>query len=187
MVYHFDVFAVQWLNAWVFWKPWVDALIVFCVEWLPWWVVVGLLAFGLLALLRRYAQYRRRNWEMIFVAFAAAVLARFGVTQLIRFFYNRPRPFEVLPTLRLLVRHDGGGSFPSGHATFFFAIAAVVSRYYPKTGILFYAAVILLSISRVVVGIHWPSDIVGGAAAGIAVGLLCEWAVRKYRQSKTAA
>ncbi|MDP3727351.1 MAG: phosphatase PAP2 family protein, partial [bacterium] len=72
----------------------------------------------------------------------------------------------------------------SGHAAFFFALAAVVGRYYPKTSVLFYAAAFSLAVSRVVAGIHWPSDILGGAVVGIAVGLLTHSIYRKLGKPK---
>lgn len=121
---------------------------------------------------------------MIFVALVTGLVARFGITELIRAFYNRPRPFEILSDLKQLVFHDGGGAFPSGHAAFFFAIAAVVSRYYPKTSILFFLAALNLSATRVQAGLHWPSDVVGGAMVGIAVGFLAHWLAEKYFKSK---
>lgn len=192
-VLQFDTAIVRWGNGWVFWRPWADALIVFRVEWLPWWVIAGLLAFGLAAFLPlstvfpSFRLFRRRNWEMVVIALVAAAIARFGVIELIRLFYNRPRPFEVLTDLNLLLSHSPGGSFPSGHAAFFFALAAVVSRYYPKTSILFFAAAFSLSLNRVVVGLHWPSDIVGGAVIGIAVGLFVHVIAQKFLKLKTAA
>ena len=152
-IQHYDLLLLRWANAWVFWRPWVDPFTIFRVEFLPWWVVLGLLAFGLSTfpplsiVFPSFKFSRRRNWEMVVTAFAAGLAARFGVVELIRFYFNRPRPFEVLSDLRLLVSHDSGGSFPSGHAAFYFALAAVVGRYYPKTSILFLIAALIRNLS----------------------------------------
>lgn len=173
-----DFVVLHWLNTAASSSELLGALVIFLVEWLPYWFIVGLAAFGVLALLPRYRKHLRRNWEMVFVALAAGLVSRYGVAELIRAFYDRPRPFEVLSDLNLLVHHNGGGAFPSGHASFYFALAAVVGRYYPKTSLLFYAAAFSLTVSRVAAGIHWPSDIVGGAVIGIAVGL---FAVSMFR------
>ena len=189
----FDTVVLHWANSWVFWKPWVDALSVFRVEWLPWWVALGLFAFGFATLLPfsiifpSFLSLRRRNWEMVFMALAAGVIARFGFVELIRAFYNRPRPFEIIPDLHFLVSHDSGGSFPSGHAAFFFGIAAVIYRYYPKTSIVFFLTALNLSLARVQTGLHWPSDILGGAIIGIVMGFLAHWIVKKCLKPKTAA
>jgi undecaprenyl-diphosphatase len=186
-IQQFDTEVLRWANAWVFWRPLADPFIIFRVEFLPWWVIVGLLAFGFATLpplstvFPSFRPLRRRNWEMVIVALIAGAIARFGVVGLIRAFYNRPRPFEVLPDLHQLLTHTPDGSFPSGHAAFFFAIAAVVGRYYPKTRVLFYATALSLSFSRVVTGLHWPSDIVGGAIIGIGAGFAAYWLTKKYR------
>ena len=180
----FDAVVLRWANSWIFRNEWWDALIVFRLEWLPYWVMAGLLTFGLLAFLPKFRGSFRRNWEMIVAAISAGLVVRFGVAELIRAFYDRPRPFEILPDIRQLVSHEGGGSFPSGHAAFFFALAAVVGRYYPKTSIAFYVAALSLSGARVIAGIHWPSDILGGAVIGIAVGLLAHQLIQKYLKLK---
>lgn len=177
MIYNLDVAIFRWLNSWAFWQSWADALIVFRAVFLGWWALAALLAFGVLTIpplgsvFPSFRALRKKNWEMVGLALLAALVSRFGITELIRFFYNRPRPFEVLSDIHQIVFRDGGGSFPSGHAAFSFAVAAVVSRYYPKTGVLFFLAALNLSVARIQVGLHWPSDIVGGAIIGIAVGL----------------
>ncbi len=193
MIYDFDVVIFQWLNSWVFWQAWADAGIVFRAVFLGWWMLAGLFAFGvftippLATVFPSFRQFRRKNWEMIVVVFAGALVARFGIVEVIRYFYDRPRPFEALPDINQIIFHAPGGSFPSGHAAFFFAIAAGVSRYYPKTSVLFYAAALSLSLNRVAAGLHWPSDILGGAVIGIAAGLAAHWACQKYLKPKPAA
>ncbi|HHL40657.1 MAG TPA: phosphatase PAP2 family protein [Deltaproteobacteria bacterium] len=59
-------------------------------------------------------------------------------------------------------------SFPSGHTTTSFAIAFVLARYYPRLAPLFYALASLVGLSRVALGSHYPTDIVGGAVLGLA-------------------
>jgi membrane-associated phospholipid phosphatase len=70
-------------------------------------------------------------------------------------------------------RPDGSASnsFPSGHSSGSFAIATVVTNYYGKKwGILLYAFAGLVAVSRIEKGMHWPSDIVAGAALGYISG-----------------
>ena len=191
-MYSLDLQLFRWLNSWAFWGSWTDALIVFRAIFLGWWMLAGLSAFGLFtlpplaAVFPSFRPFRRRNWEMIGVALVAAGAARFGIAELIRFFYDRARPFEVLSGVHQLIFRDGGGSFPSGHATFYFAVATVVSRYYPKTSILFFLTALNLSLARVQAGVHWPSDIVGGAIIGLGIGFLTCWLAEKYLKPKTA-
>ncbi|OHA09080.1 MAG: hypothetical protein A3B37_00870 [Candidatus Sungbacteria bacterium RIFCSPLOWO2_01_FULL_59_16] len=193
MFYNLDLSIFLWFNSWALWRPWMDILTVLRAVFLGWLALAALFAFGIATIapfssvFPSFRPFRRKNWEMAFIALAAALVARFGIAEFIRFFYDRPRPFESLADVHQLVFRDGGGSFPSGHAVFYFAIAAVVSRYYPKTSILFYLAALNLSVARIQAGVHWPSDILGGAVIGIAVGLAMHWLAKMYLKPKTAA
>lgn len=139
-----------------------DAVVVFLASYLPYLLIVLFLA---LVFFWHYPKWEK--WELLLVVGISSVIARFGVTELIRFFYHRPRPFLVLPVHQLLT--DSAWSFPSGHATFFFALSTAVYLYNKKWGIGFFIATIFITVSRVIAGIHYPSDIVGGACIGIVV------------------
>jgi undecaprenyl-diphosphatase len=86
--------------------------------------------------------------------------------------------------------HSVSSSFPSGHAAFFFALSTVLllynKKFYPRpkfwwgAGLFFFLASFLISIARVFVGIHWPSDILAGAAIGIFSGWLIILFSRKF-------
>jgi len=77
---------------------------------------------------------------------------------------NRDRPDEE--TNRL------DSSFPSGHTAFAFTQAVVYSHYNPKLKIPMFIYAAVVGFSRVYLGKHYPSDVLGGAAVGIAVGFL---------------
>ena len=71
-------------------------------------------------------------------------------------------------------RPDGSNySFPSGHAALFFAMAMVIYFYNKKWGLWFFGAAILMGLSRIIAGVHYPTDILGGAI----IGTLTAWAV----------
>ena len=95
------------------------------------------------------------------------------MTEIIRFFYNRPRPFEVLENVVKLTDHTTGSSFPSGHAAVIFGLAGFLFLHNRKIGLWFLAAAVLIGIARVAVGVHYPSDILGG----LTVGLVSAWIV----------
>lgn len=150
------------LNDLVGVSPFLDDVIVFLASYL---------AYGLLALLLVFVFLSSYSWrertEVLLVAGVSALVARFGIAELIRLFYHRPRPFTDLPVDQLLT--STAWSFPSGHATFFFALATAVYLYNKKWGIGFFVAVTLMTVSRVIAGIHYPLDILGGALIGIIV------------------
>ena len=91
---------------------------------------------------------------------------------------GRPRPCHevdgvpVVTGIRLLVDCGPGKSFPSSHAVNNFALATLFTRYYPKGAPYFFLWASLVALSRVAVGVHFPSDALGGAAIGTALALL---------------
>ncbi len=159
-----DLTIFHYLNSFAGRYGWLDALAVFSADYLQYWLVGGLLALAYF--------YRRQNGFRIFTdALLAALFSRLILTEIIRFFYEKPRPFEVTNVYQL-VNHSSGGAFPSGHAAFFFALAAAMFLYDRFWGSVFFVGAVLISVSRVIVGIHWPADILGGAVVGIFSGVL---------------
>ena len=175
-----DLKLFYWLNSWAGGPPaggWADTLIIFRSEYLPW--AVGILAV-LIFIWPRRGSLIRANSSIALEVFASALVARFGVAEIIRYFYNRPRPFEVLENVHQLVKHETGGSFPSGHAAFFFALAATIFLYRRGGGILFFLAAFAIGTGRISAGLHWPSDILGGAVVGILTSILVNYLFRRY-------
>lgn len=84
---------------------------------------------------------------------------------------GRVRPCHALPLdqIHLLVG-CGGLSFPSSHAVNNFGVATMFSLYYPKARAALYGWASLVALSRIFVGVHYPSDVVGGAIIGTCVG-----------------
>lgn len=143
-------------------------LSIFFASYFQYLVVAGLLIFWFLA---KTNEGKKQNRIMVVLALLSAVAARFIFVDLIRFFYYRPRPFAVHQVFQL-INHDLTGSFPSGHAAFFFALAVVVYFYNRKISIWFFIGALLIGLARVFVGIHYPLDILGGAMIGIFTGWL---------------
>lgn len=111
-----------------------------------------------------------KKWRVILQSLLAVFLAKFVIVDLIKFFWERPRPY-IENNVNQILEYTGA-SFPSGHAAISFALSFVVYKYNKKAGILFFVASFLISVSRVFVGIHWPSDILVGALVGIFSGWL---------------
>lgn len=105
------------------------------------------------------------------LAIAVAVLVAFRLDNVLKDVIDRPRPPAVVDGLHVR-EHIAGYGFPSGHTTMAFAIAAALHwllpprwRWVPWT----LAAVV--GLARMHVGVHWPADVLGGAALGTAIGL----------------
>jgi undecaprenyl-diphosphatase len=158
-----DFYVFQQINQLAGKNIYLDALGIFFAKYLG-YILAAILFCCLIRDSKKY-------WKMLVKGFGAAILARFGITELIRFLWERPRPF-VENNINLLFSHSTTSSFPSGHAAFFFALSTVVYFYNKKAGFLFFLASFLISISRVFSGIHWPSDVLVGALIGIFSGWL---------------
>lgn len=139
-----------------------DAFVIFSAKYFQYFLI---LIFLVLLYFSKYL--KQEKIRILWVAVVSAVIARLGVTEIIRFFYHRPRPFVAHQVHQLL--SDNEWSFPSGHSAFFFAIAAAIFLYNRKWGIGFFLMAVLINISRVIAGIHYPSDILGGFIVGAAV------------------
>jgi undecaprenyl-diphosphatase len=124
------------------------------------------------------------NRIMVIVSVFAGLVARFIVKELIILFYHRPRPYVLLSGIHKLIPTalaDNYQSFPSGHAIFYFALAMGLFYFNKKLGTYYFVAAIVMCIARVFVGVHWPTDIAGGAILGMLTALLVNHLYRKYR------
>ncbi|MCJ7479093.1 MAG: phosphatase PAP2 family protein [Candidatus Nanohaloarchaeota archaeon QJJ-7] len=115
--------------------------------------------------------YLFREKEASLIVLSGAVVA--GILEKsINLLVARPRP-----DLPYLFESAGmGSSFPSGHATIAFLLATVLYREYGRPAFLFTLAG-LVAVSRLYIGVHYPSDVIAGALLGAGTGVL----VLRYR------
>ena len=91
----------------------------------------------------------------------------------------RVRPCNALIDAITPVGCAGGYSFPSNHALNNFAAAIFLMRLFPNYKWIFLVVATLISISRIYLGVHYPSDVIGGALIGVAFGYLFSIAALK--------
>jgi len=155
----------RYINSFAGRTEWLDSAIVFSAETLG-----IILLFGLLYFLLSHEHGKRQGFHNIIVILTTAFLA-WGVAELIKYFYSAPRPFLVLDNVTRLVNFGGTDSFPSGHATFFSAIATSLYFYHKKIAFFYALGALVIGISRIAAGIHWPADILAGYIIGGAVAI----------------
>jgi len=160
-----DIF--YYLNSFALQNETRDVFILFFAEYLAWVLVVGMFL-----LLVTHRHNRREGIKNILVIFSAA-LAAWSIAHLIKAGYPSPRPFLELADVNLVFEHESPlASFPSGHATFFMALAVALFFYHKKLGVFYIIGAIAIGIARVMAGIHWPGDILAGWFLGGVVGWL---------------
>lgn len=112
-------------------------------------------------------------------ATTAGVVAWLLICRTIAIFYFRARPFVAQVNTKELVFHRPTYSFPSDHAAFLFALSFTFWLFgYRKLSIGLFIVSIVISTARIIVGIHYPADIIAGFIVGlVAAGLI--WYLRK--------
>jgi len=100
-------------------------------------------------------------------------LSRIIITEPLKQIFHHARPYVTLENVRKLISENNDyASFPSGHASIFFAIAMAIYFFDRKLGIFSFIIAILVGLSRIYVGVHWPIDVFSGAVVGIISGII---------------
>ncbi len=138
------------------------------------WVLVAVLAPIAFVLLRQ-----RRWWAIVSVAVTIGAANHLSA-EIIKPIVGRDRPCRALTAVAAPTGCGPGRSFPSAHATNAFALAVVGAPLIsfgwwwlpPLAG--------LVALSRIVLGVHYPSDVVAGAILGAALGATAWWLRRRF-------
>jgi undecaprenyl-diphosphatase len=112
-----------------------------------------------------------RGMECVVHMFIAGAIA-LSVYKLCKHCASRPRPCVTLRNLHLCVQPLDEFSFPSGHTLHAVAFTTVVVAYFPDLALALVPFAVLTALSRVALGLHYPSDVLGGAVIGGGVALL---------------
>jgi undecaprenyl-diphosphatase len=135
----------------------------------------GVIAFGAAAVLVWFLAPPGGSdvWKRAGVAGLAAATLGLAANQAIIQFWQRPRPYQAHPhgIVPLLAR-SGDPSFPSDHASAAFGIAIGILLVHRRAGYLFLVAAVLIAASRVATGMHYPTDVLAGAAIGATSGVI---------------
>ena len=146
-------------------RPWLDDVM----------ILVSALAAGgfvwivLVLIASVFPRYRAGAWRMLLT-----IGFTFFITDVVlKPIFDRARPFEALPTFQLIDARPAGASMPSGHTARAVAAAIAGSRMLPGAGWVLWPFAVVVGLSRVYIGVHWPTDVIAGAL----LGLPCAWFV----------
>ena len=107
--------------------------------------------------------------------------------QLLKPFFERVRPSHIsIEGLNLLVSKGGKWSMPSNHASNMFSLAVILSYFFDRFKIPLFLLAIMIAISRVYVGVHYPGDVIVGALVGYSISwiVITLWVILKMRELK---
>ena len=113
----------------------------------------------------------RGKIAVIFVLIMITVTDQLG-HKIIKEYFARPRPCNILNNVITPQGCSGTYSFPSNHAFNNFAAATFFSFLFPNFRIILFITAVLIAISSVYLGLHYPSDIIGGAILGMIFGYI---------------
>lgn len=126
------------------------------------WIIIGI-----------YLLLNKKHRKYGFMLFIALLLCMITGNLVLKPAFARIRPFNVVSLVNeLLIKPPIDYSFPSGHTMCAFAVASVLFHANKKAGICATMLAILIGFSRLYLYVHYPSDVLSGAAIGIFLGLL---------------
>jgi undecaprenyl-diphosphatase len=126
--------------------------------------------------------YKKRGLAFIIAGAAFVGLNDFISHNVLKELVARPRPCHTLPDLQHITNCSNSYSFPSNHASNLFTAATVTGLCFKKFAFIAYICALLVGYSRVYLGVHYPSDVLGGALWGIMMGTLGYLFYKKIRK-----
>jgi undecaprenyl-diphosphatase len=113
-----------------------------------------------------------RKWKLAAASAVASAALALLVARVIGSVWARQRPFSTHPSAHVWGSRSHDPSFPSDHASAAFAIAVAVLCFDLAVGSLFVAAAAVIALGRVIVGAHYPADVLGGLLVGVGSAVL---------------
>jgi undecaprenyl-diphosphatase len=113
-----------------------------------------------------------RKWKIAAGSALGAAALALLVNKVVSSAWHRDRPFVTHHVAHIWGPHKTDASFPSDHASAAFAIAVAVVLLDPLVGVAFLVLAVLIAVGRVVVGEHYPGDVIAGALIGSTAAVL---------------
>jgi undecaprenyl-diphosphatase len=130
-----------------------------------WGTELGTALFGILPMTVVLLARHRTQWRLLLAA--GGISAASGIINAaLKWYVFRPRPIQVVPGIKVIGPLLWGQSFPSGHTVLAFSLLAVAWTFDRRLGLIWLPCAIVVGISRVYLGVHFPSDVLFGAALG---------------------
>ena len=156
------------------------------------WVGIELAKPGnlLYPILLAAAYWAWHNWRECVIGgamLAAVVGATDALGTQLKGLVQRPRPCVTLADVHQLLGCGGAFSFPSNHAANTASAAAFFQVLYPRSGWISWPLVAAIGMSRVYIGAHYLTDVIGGWIVGVVIGAGVAWFLRRWSRFRPVA
>lgn len=168
-----DYRTFHWVNGVVRHHHWLGSAFNGIEVWGTVLIALAAAALWLLAPPRGDAK-----WKLAAASALASGALAYVANQVIHAIWDRPRPYESHAGVFHPYAHSTDASFPSDHASAAFGIAFAVFLFDRVAGSFFLAGAALIGIGRVIVGAHYPGDVLAGVLVGLGCALLVVRAAR---------
>jgi undecaprenyl-diphosphatase len=142
-------------------RPWLDDVMLLAsalgAAGFIWWVT------ALITMV--FPNKRAAAWRLILAVVFTWAVNEFALKPVI----DRPRPYAVDASITVIDARPTTAAFPSGHAAMAVAGAVAGSRMLPGSAWAWWPLALIVAVSRIYIGVHWPSDVLAGALLGIAL------------------
>jgi undecaprenyl-diphosphatase len=142
-------------------RPWLDDVMLLAsalgAGGFIWWVTAVITMV--------FPNKRAAAWRMLLAGVFTWAVSEYALKPA----FDRSRPFEVDASIVVIDGKPATGAFPSGHAAMAVAFAVAGSRMLSRSKFIWWPLAAIVAVSRVYIGVHWPSDVVAGALLGLAI------------------
>ncbi|TSC54609.1 MAG: Bacitracin transport permease protein BCRC [Parcubacteria group bacterium LiPW_30] len=172
-----NLFIFNFLNGFAVGYPALDSTFAFMGNGFP-YVAIIILGYFLLT-----HEDKKRGVQEVLMMVGVAILAWF-LAHYFKGVFDTQRPFVAIPGVSQLFPQEADGAFPSGHATFFSALAVMMWFYHRRIALSLGVVAIIVGLGRVISGVHFPIDILGGYVLGFLISVISYFAIQWFLKNR---